>query len=74
MPILSADLNILESGIDCWNWLLTERPEFEQVLLAQVLFAWKGCLDRESGVFAASDRFVFEMRPISQNAETRLLQ
>ena len=37
--------------VECWNWLLSARPDMEMKFLQEMIFAWHGSQSAELGLF-----------------------
>ncbi len=50
LKLFSADT--MKVIVECWNWLLSARPDIEMKFLQEMIFAWHGSQTAELGLFS----------------------
>ena len=43
----------VQSAIECWQWLISARPDLEFVFLQEMATAWQFTFEKRIGIFAA---------------------
>ena len=43
---------MVESAIDCWQWLISARDDLEISLLCEMSLAWQATVDQKLGLFS----------------------
>lgn len=42
----------MATAVECWQWLLTARPDLELCFLQEMLSAWQYTMEAKMGLFA----------------------
>ncbi|XP_076804178.1 phosphatidylinositol 4-kinase alpha-like [Clavelina lepadiformis] len=45
-------LSVVESAVDCWQWLISARDDLEISLLCEMSLAWQATVDQKLGLFS----------------------
>lgn len=50
MELFTAD--VMMSAVECWQWLITARPDLELRFLQEMCSAWSTTIQRKLGIFS----------------------
>ena len=45
-------VSVIESAIECWQWLLSSRPDLELSFMVSMATAWQETVHRRLGLFS----------------------
>ena len=54
LPFEAFTPSAIAAGIEVWTWVISERPEFEIALMAELSSAWITSIKHEKGLFSTS--------------------
>lgn len=43
----------MRTAIECWQWLITSKPELEMRFLQEMVAAWNFTVQRKLGIFSS---------------------
>nr|CAH7716977.1 unnamed protein product [Callosobruchus chinensis] len=55
-------IDAMRTAVDCWQWLITSRPELEVRFLQEMVSAWKCTVQKKLGLFSVS---VLQCNPLA---------
>ncbi|TBU65484.1 atypical/PIKK/PI4K protein kinase [Dichomitus squalens] len=48
----------ISAGIECWSWVIAEKPTFEVTLMSEIAAAWDASIKHGKGMFSKSQNYV----------------
>ena len=58
LPFEAFTPSSIAAGIEVWTWVISERPEFEISVMAELSSAWALSIKHERGIFSKTQKYV----------------
>jgi phosphatidylinositol 4-kinase len=59
LPFKVFTPSAISAGIEIWTWVISEKPEVEITLMAEVLTAWSETIKHGKGIFSTTLKCVY---------------
>ena len=58
MDQLGCHFQVVQSAVECWQWLISARPDLEFCFLQEMAAAWQFTFEKRMGVFTPDEQTV----------------
>ena len=63
----------VSAAVDCWQWLISARPDLEPCLMQEITAAWQFTFEKRMGIFAVeNDDDITDPLAVSENSVLKL--
>lgn len=61
IPVQIFSPDSLHIGTAVWDWIVVERPDFEKLLMVEMLSMWNWCQRHRKGLYSPVLKYVYEI-------------
>ncbi|KAI0818966.1 atypical/PIKK/PI4K protein kinase [Irpex lacteus] len=54
LPFEAFTSTVISAGVEVWSWIISEKPEYEIVLLSELAASWSETIEQKKGMFSTN--------------------